>query len=260
MFSCLSEPESAVEEAVNLNDEGYQNYRSINELPSWVFDCTPLNGQPRMVVFTDKMGDKERAAILTSQLAALEAAKMEGIYVSTKTLAQEGEYNFGYAADIKIYYLKEQAPAYLDKLKLDKILHTDMGTVARYAYTEKTTSFNYNLPEKSDDLSQWITKQPEIEGYTLAIGSADRHRSWDNSFAAADESAIANLTVTLFGKLKDIKEMNEFSKNDNNQLSQLETIYVSGEGIIRDIMIVARWADEEEKQFYSLAVVPTPGE
>jgi hypothetical protein len=191
-------------------------------------------------------------------MAALDAVKMEGVYVSAKTLAQEGDYNFGYAANVKIDYLKEQAPAYLDKLELEEILHTQMGTVARFLYNGTSTSLSFDLADNSEDQPLWVTEPPDIDGYILAIGSADRHRSWGNSFAAADENAIANLTVTLYGKLKGIKDMNESFRNENSRLAMLETIFVSGEGILRDTMIIARWADKNEKQFYSLAVIPTP--
>lgn len=235
-----------------------EEIHNVAQLPPWVFDSSPADGHPRFVVFPGKLARQEDAVTRSHQMAALEAAKMDGLYVSAKTLTQEGDYNFGYATDVKVDYLKERAPQYLDQVELDKIIHTPLGSMARYIHRGRSVSLAFTPPAGTSRPPRWISDIPKIEGYTVALGSADRHRNWDSSFTAADKNAMANLIVSLRGKLTSIKDMEEEYKRNSEYLASLETIFISGEGIIKDTMIIARWVDDGENQFYSLVAVPTP--
>lgn len=269
LFACSTQPAEKTGTA-SVNPESGQIgtaqgdglIRRVEDLPPWIYDSSPKDGRPRYVVFTGSLGKREDEEKLAPLLAALEAAKHEGIYVSAKELSQEGNRTFGYAKDIFIDYREELAPAFLDKVELEKSIYTAYGTIARYI--EKEGSADIEFAPHDGNPPSWIYSPPRIPGYLVAVGVVERHRSWKESFAAADEKALARMVMARFGELDNQAERKETEKTNSlgtrESTASLETIYVRGEGLLRDVTILARWTDSAESQFYSLAVLPVAHE
>jgi len=246
------EPAVKQENAFEMNS----NIRSAADLPSWVYDSSPRDGHPRSVIFTPLYSDEEVAFSAALGMAAIDAARRDGVYVRSRSLTQEGAHNFGHIQDIDIQFLKDNKSEYLDRLKLENFIYTRRGAIARFSLPDGSVSPTLDYTPDGSNPPEWINAVPHIEGYLVTVGTAERHQDWGYSFEAADKSALANLTVSLYSKMTGIKTTVESSRNDNNQLASLETLFISGEGILRDTMIIARWVDAREERFYSLAVVP----
>ncbi len=238
--------------------ETRRDIRSVKDLPSWVYDSSPRDGAPRSVIFASRYANEDSAFQAAWGLAAIDAARRDGIYVTALSLSQEGSYNFAHASDIQIRFLTDNRVVYLDNLELENFLYTPVGTIARFSLVDADLPRDLDFTPDPGSPPQWITRIPQIEGYIATVGTAERHQDWGYSFEAADKSALANLTVSLYSKLTEITTTWESSRNDNNRISSLETLFIRGEGILRDTMIIARWVDEKEEQFYSLAVMPSP--
>jgi hypothetical protein len=264
LASCLTLGETADEQNAPTEQEKAHGIkspiRSVADLPSWVYDSSPRDGHPRSVIFTPLYSDEEVAFSAAMGMAAIDAARRDGIYVRSRSLTQEGAHNFGHIQDIDIQFLKENKAEYLDKLKLDDFIYTPRGAIARFSLPGSLVSPALDFTPYSGRPPEWITSPPPIEGYLATVGTAERHQDWGYSFEAADKSALANLTVSLYSHMTTIKTTAESYRNDSSQLASLETLFVSGEGILRDTMIIARWVDEKEERFYSLAVIPFTAE
>lgn len=227
--------------------------RTMDQLPRWIFDSTPVDGHPRFVVFTTRRADREEEEERTLQMAALEAAKYRGIFVSAKELSQRGNANFGYANDIYIQYQEDMAPQYLDDLELDEIIRTPEGTFARYIFTAGSSNVNYSI--ETAGTPSWVSQAPELPGYIVIIGAVERHRNWAESFKAADEAALAQMAYSLFGQVDNQFETMQQGTSTRTQTGTLGTILIQGEGTVQKVTVLSRWVDEYGL-YYSLLATP----
>jgi len=260
--ACMSQPvlETAPAEEISMPEEvmdgekeSVPEIKSMNDIPSWVLDSTPKDGHPRFVVFVSRRADRDEESEKAHQLAAMEASKYQGIYVSVKELTQKGNTNFGYINDLQVQYNEAAAPQYLDDLELENELRTPEGTFARYIFTGATTDLTYELPTGYPP--EWTVNAPQIPGYIIATGFVERHRNWAQSIKAADESAIAQLAYIIYGKVSNQVETIDKSTSTRGSTGVLGTIYIEGEGIIRNMLVLARWKDSDNN-YYSLAAIP----
>ncbi len=185
--------------------------------------------------------------------AAGEAVRYLGAYVNAKELSQEGNTTLGYASDIRIDYPEERAADYKDMLELDRVARYKSATIARFLFTGKSSSLQIFSGGKPPS---WIVSPPAVEGYVFAVGAAKSHSTWEKSFEASDEKAIAQLAYALFGKVGNQKNLLDRESSSTGSTYSLETVYMRGEGILRELLIAGRWVDEGETLFYSLAAAP----
>lgn len=253
-LSCASQA-PVVPEPVETTDlsEEVPEINSMSDIPSWVFDSTPRDGHPSFVVFATRRADRDEELEKALQLAAMEAAKYQGIYISVKELSQKGNANFGYAEDIFLDYQEELAPNYLDSLEMDRQIRTPEGTFTRFQYTGNSTALNYQITNPHSP--SWISEPPSIPGYLVVIGFVERHRNWWESFKAADESAMKQMAYALYGKVDNQFETIDQSTETRSRTGSLGTILMQGEGILKNVLILARWQDEKGN-YYSLAAMP----
>jgi len=253
-LSCASQAQVTPEpvEVKDISDE-IPEISSMSEIPSWVFDSTPKEGQPRFVVFATRRADRDEELEKAHQLAALEVAKYQGIFVSVKELSQKGNANFGYAEDIFLDYQEELAPSYLDSLEVDRQIRTPEGTFIRFIFTASSVNINYNI--SNPQFPSWISGVPQIPGHLVAVGFVERHRNWWESFKAADESAMKQMAYALYGKVDNQFETVDQSTETRSRAGSLGTILMQGEGVLKNVLILARWQDDRGN-FYSLASMP----
>lgn len=253
-LSCATQAQVDPEpvESVNLTDEIPEITR-MSDIPSWVFDSTPKEGNPCFVVFSTRRADRDEELEKALQLAAMEAAKFQGIYISVKELSQKGNANFGYAEDLFLDYREELAPNYLESLEMDRQIRTPEGTFIRFRFTGSTTDLNYQITNPHNP--SWISAPPEIPGHLVVIGFVERHRNWWESFKAADESAMKQMAYALYGKVDNQFETIDQSTENRSRTGSLGTILMQGEGILKNVLILARWQDEKGN-YYSLAAMP----
>jgi hypothetical protein len=242
-ISCRSLPESD-EEPIEVVKE--REVTSASEIPLWAFDSSPIGNHPVFVVFSGRRTSREDEREAALMAAAEEAVRYEGLYVSAKELVQEGNTTMGYAADVRVEFPKERAVEFLDSLEMDRIVYSSYGTIARYIYTAKTIALEGSTLGNPPN---WIVSPPVLKGYVFAVGTTQRYNTWQKSFLAADKKAIAQISYSLYGNVDDQSDRLDWGSADGDNTYSLETVYMRGEGIITNLLILARWVDPEEKLF-----------
>ncbi|MDA3852095.1 MAG: hypothetical protein PF447_12635 [Spirochaetaceae bacterium] len=258
LFSCATQAEESQnvtlqQENLNAGEPKIETSESMENLPSWIFDSSPKNGHPRIVVFTTRRADREEEIVKAAQQAAIESARNRAVYVSAKELSQKGNANFGYVNDLYMNFNKDLALDLLDDMEVENQVETPQGTFARFIDNSSNCAINFIVANPSNPT--WVSQVPDIPGYLLTTGFVESHRNWAESFKAADESAITQLAYTFFGQIDNQVETRDQASTTRARTSTLATILIQGEGLLENLVILGRWQDDSGN-FYSLVGVP----
>lgn len=224
------------------------------EQSSSVLDLLDLRGYPDNV-YIGISGPYATKARMTEQ-AILSAAKSillkQALALDTRlVLSEDSQAGLtAFAADEKALYDDTQLAETIRRLEvLSVVFNDEAGAVVLVADPlQAPTDRPYQGVTDETGRPVWLSHVPKVDGYRFGIGSSKPYYYLHDSLEASDFAAAQNLLDLGTEHAYSVESV----KTDKEQMQRV--LYQAQRGLLRGFSIVARYYDERNRTYWSLAV------
>lgn len=252
IVSCETTESAASGESAGARIKNIPLEDVMSESSGRLWTTVPEDGNPVFLGVADNMFYDENEKEAALQDAALYAALYYYLDGETGFL----EYRKGQFTYLDVKYMKSMVPEIQERLEVLDTYQDTEGTVllAKLAGTS-APSYGYNpVPEgrSGSEKPSWIATIPEIPGFLVSVGVADKRSTLKQSILAADKQALSEMLrqlslKTKAGRLEQDTDIGQVEKSATSQVAKAE---------LQGMYILARWHSDNGKYFYSLGVCP----
>jgi hypothetical protein len=186
------------------------------------------------------------------EYAARQAVRYERIFGEAGVLdTRKGPYSY-----VEADYDESRVGELEDRLEIiDR--HTDVrGTVIRAVLPGASLDLDIEagkmVPRRGSLYPSWTVDIPDIPGYLVSLGIADKRFALTESVRAADEEALMGLLSLISVEIEAVRAETptEIGRVSRRVISQTASAEITG------LYVPVRWQSEDGRYFYSLAVCP----
>lgn len=214
--------------------------------------CLPEEGSPVFLGISENRFSDEDELEDALEYAARQAVWYERIFGEAGILdTRRGPYTY-----LEVTFDESRVSVLKERLEvLDR--HTDVrGTVIRAVLPGKSINLDFEagkmILRQGSSYPSWAADIPEIPGYLVSLGIADKRFALTESVRAADEEAVMGLLSQISVEIEAVRAetLSEIGKINRRVTSQKASAEVTG------LYIPSRWQSDNGRYFYSLAVCP----
>jgi hypothetical protein len=214
--------------------------------------CLPEKGKPVFLGISENRFYDEDELADALEYAARQAVWFEGIFGEAGVLdTRKGPYTF-----VEVGYDESRVPEVASRLEvIDR--YTDVrGTVIRAVLQGAAIDLDIEpgrmISRRGSVYPSWTVDIPEIPGYIVSLGIADKRYALTESVRKADEEALMGLLSQISVEIEAMRAetLTEIGRINRSVISQTASAEITG------LYYPLRWQSDDGRYFYSLAVCP----
>ncbi|MFP4563940.1 MAG: hypothetical protein ACLFRY_11600 [Spirochaetia bacterium] len=212
----------------------------------------PVDGSPVFVGISENRFYDEDELDDALEYAARQAVRYERIFGEAGVLdTRKGGYTY-----VEVDYDESRVGELKDRLEIiDR--HTDTrGTVIRAVLPGASLDLDIEagkmVSRHGSFCPSWSAEIPDIPGYLVSLGIADKRFALTESVRTADEEALMGLLSQIYVEIEAIlaETPTVIGRVSRRVISQTASAEITG------LYVPLRWQSEDGRYFYSLAVCP----
>ncbi len=223
------------------------NGRLPGDLQSW-----PLDDRPVFIGYSNRMLDREQEVEAALRNAAEQVSRFELMTAVYQYVAQTDGRRTGSVDSVVTDWDESVVPDLIGSLEVLRREQLLDGTIV---YTSVNRTIQSPLPAMNSVIatssqSGWVRQPPEIPGYIVGVGVAQRRRTMAESLAAADERALVDILLQTNATIRLLEE----SRTRERSTQTLTTVAQEATATLGGFLVLARHVSSDRRTFYSLAV------
>ncbi|TVQ26021.1 MAG: hypothetical protein EA383_06650 [Spirochaetaceae bacterium] len=221
--------------------------RLPSDLQSW-----PRDNRPVFIGYSNRLFDRAQETEAALRNAAEQVSRFELMTAIYQYVAQTDGRRTG-SVDSVVTDWDESVVS--DLIGTLEVLHSEQlhdGSIVLTTVDRTLRSPLRTLDSIPGTGSQpgWVGQPPEIPGYIVGVGVAQRRRTMAESLAAADERALVDILLQTNATIRLLEE----SRTRERSTQTLTTVAQEATATLGGFLVLARHVSSDGRTFYSLAV------
>ena len=230
------------------------NSEQIREVPlARLLASEPRAETPRFFGVSPRLADREEELQVALRNAAIQAARFVHLRGEAVFYTEQQSSRSGYIHSVTIDDDMELAVALSDSLLPEGVWRDDDGSYVLFALGSHQIDRIEFSPRNASGAPVWLEIVPEIPGYYVGVGSAQRSRLVTDSIEKSDKQALSALLSQL--EVKIISGQGDRAVEGRGTSSSTTNLSIA-RGELRGFYILDRWI-AADGSFFSLAICPT---
>ncbi len=222
----------------------------------WLADLRPEDEGLLFPGFSPRLGDREDEELRAARDAALRAARWFGTWGRNRYLQGKGTGTWARAELLETDYLESLAPDLLENVTIIRSTRNEEGTFVLVRLKEESAvPFPAGGPAVPGNPPFWTRTPPRIDGWHVAVGLTARFSTLPKTLAAAEEAALAEMLVQLYGTVQARSASVGQTTESRTDAGAIAATYIEAEGLVRQFTVIAWWVDDKG-QGWTLGVCP----
>lgn len=217
-------------------------------------DLRPQNGTPVFLGIANRQLHRDQEEAEAIAHVAEQASRYLRTSAMYQYVSQRGTDGIGYLDDIITDWDEQAAEQLRDSVEVLTSRQTDEATVitARVSGLPPAPTMDHIAPGGSaGSPPPWISGTPEVPGYLVAVGTAQRRRTLRDTVDATDQEALKAILIQTGSTLRMVEDRRSVERRGTtNTVTSAEEARATLSGF----HVVARYKTPDGSYHYSLAV------
>lgn len=217
-------------------------------------DLRPQNGTPLFLGVANRTHDRDEE----EPEAILHVAQQASRYLQTSAtyqyVSQRGSEGVGYLDDITTQWDQDLATELTDAVEVISSVRTDTATVVTARVNGLPAAPDLRAIETGGDgesVPRWIATTPEVPGYLVAVGTAQRRRTLRDTIDFTDQDALKAILIQSGSTLRLVEDRRSVERRGT---TGLVTSAEEARATLSGFQVIARYASPDGSYHYSLAI------
>ena len=222
------------------------------ENSQFVMNTLPISGNPRFFAAVQRKSNRDDELSAALLKASEQASKFIAVKATSKFYLEKINSSMKYMRDLEVLWDRDLALEMIDRLEILHIFQDRYGTYIIAELPDRQLNKVPFAPTTTNGVPDWTNRIPEIPGYIVSVGIALQSSYIADSFNAADDQALEDLSRQISVQIVTGKKQIENSVGS----ASLQTNYELSEVVIPGFYILDRWRSPDSRYYYSLAIAP----
>ena len=226
---------------------------SMNET-TIVQDLRPRSSTPVFLGVANRRRDRDQEEAEAIAHVAQQASRYVRTSAIYQYVSQRGSEGIGYLDDIITDWDEQLAEERVDSVEVRPSLQTDEAPVitAHVSGLPPAPAMDHITPTGSaDSPPRWVSSTPEVPGYLVAVGTAQRRRTLRDTIDATDQEALKAILIQTGSTLRMVEDRRSVERRGT---TGTVTSAEEARATLSRFQVVARYMTSDGTYHYSLAV------
>jgi hypothetical protein len=219
-------------------------------------DTAPRAGVPRFVGFSPRLRNREEETAVAVTDAAREAVRYLAVRASVVFIARQSSSDVDYAEAVEARIDEGRVEQLEAGLEVLERVQDEEGTAVLVAAPDLSAhppvvGVAVGEAHAAGARPTWIEARPIIPGFDVGVGVARRLRSREDSVAAADEEALAEIVLERAARVRAVEDARDV---EGVGTTGVTTRAQEAADVIRGFYVLSRYRGAGGRYYYSLAV------
>ncbi len=217
-------------------------------------DLRPQNGIPVFLGVSNRQRDRDQEEAEAIRHVAEQASRYVRTSAIYQYVSQRGTDGIGYLDDIITDWDEQAADELVDSVEVLSARRTEAATIitARVSGLPPAPPMDHiSLAGDGDVAPRWVSSTPEVPGYLVAVGTAQRRRTLRDTIDATDEEALKAILIQTGSTLRMVEDRRSVERRGT---TGTVTSAEEARATLSGFQVVARYMTSNGRYHYSLAV------